>query len=76
MNCSDIIKSFTHVRRKTQDECCKMGIPKESSIGVSTADIRRLARETGRSDELAFELWETGYHEARLLAVLLLKRSS
>ena len=35
-----------------------MGIPKESGIGVSTADIRRLARETGRSDELAFELWK------------------
>jgi len=48
-----------------------MGIPEENSIGVSTADIRKLAKEIGRSNELAFELWKTGYHEARLLAVLL-----
>ncbi|MCH1981412.1 DNA alkylation repair protein [Ruminococcus sp. OA3] len=51
-----------------------MGIPDENSIGVPTADIRRLAKEIGNSNELAFELWETGYHEARLLAVLLFEK--
>lgn len=44
-----------------------MGIPEENSIGVSTADIRKLAKEIGRSNELAFALWQTGYPETRLL---------
>lgn len=75
MNCSDIIKKlYACASEKHKTNVVKMGIPEESSIGVSTADIRRLARETGRSDELAFELWETGYHEARLLAVLLFEK--
>ncbi|MDO4273374.1 MAG: DNA alkylation repair protein [Eubacteriales bacterium] len=49
----------------------KMGIPEECSIGVSTGDVRKLAKSIGKSNILAHELWETGYHEARLLAVLL-----
>ena len=49
----------------------KMGIPEEYSIGVSTSVIRALAKKIGKSNELAFELWNTCYHEARLLAVLL-----
>ena len=49
----------------------RMGIPEECSIGVSTGDVRKLAKTIGKSKELAFELWNTGYHEAKLLAVLL-----
>lgn len=49
----------------------KMGIPEECSIGVSTGDVRKLAKDVPKSNELAHELWETGYHEAKLLAVLL-----
>lgn len=48
----------------------KMGIPEEHCIGVSTGEIRNIAKKTGKSNELAFELWNTGYHEAKLLAVL------
>ena len=48
----------------------KLGIPEENSIGVSTAEIRKLAKEIGKSNDLARELWQTGYHEAKLLAVL------
>lgn len=48
-----------------------MGIPEKCSIGVSTTEVRRLAKEIGKSNELAFEVWETGYHDAKLLAVFL-----
>ena len=42
----------------------KMGIPEEHCIGVPTGEVRNIARKAGKSNELAFELWNTGYHEA------------
>lgn len=72
MTCTDIVNKLKSCSsQKHKENVIRMGIPKENSIGVSTADIRKLAKEIGRSNELAFELWKTGYHEARLLAVLL-----
>ncbi|MDD4569680.1 MAG: DNA alkylation repair protein [Tepidanaerobacteraceae bacterium] len=44
----------------------------KGSIGVSTGDIRKLARKLGKSQELAEQLWETKYHEAKILSVLLM----
>ena len=72
MTCTDIINKLKACSsEKHKANVAKMGIPEENSIGVSTADIRKLAKEIGRSNELAFALWQTRYHEARLLAVLL-----
>lgn len=51
-----------------------MGIPEENSIGVSTVMLRKMVPKIGRSNELAWELWKTGYHEAKLLAVLLMEK--
>lgn len=48
----------------------RMGIPEEHCIGVSTGEVRAIAKKVGKCNELAFELWNTGYHEAKLLAVL------
>lgn len=48
----------------------KLGIPEKDCIGVSVADIRRLAKGEKKDNKLAFELWQTGYHEAKLLAIL------
>ena len=75
MTCADIINKLKACSsQKYKENVVRMGIPEENSIGVSTADIRKLAKEIGRSNELAFELWKTGYHEARLLAVLLFEK--
>lgn len=49
----------------------KMGIPEKFCIGVSTSILRKFAKKLDKSNELAFELWNTHYHEARLLAVLI-----
>lgn len=54
----------------------KMGIPEESSIGVSTTLIRSYAKKLGKSNQLAYELWSSGYHEGRLLAVLLFEKKN
>jgi len=57
---------------KRKSNLVKLGIPKESSLGVSTGDIRKIAKKYKKNEELAKELWESKIHDAKLLAVLLL----
>ena len=40
-------------------------------LGVSVTKLRPLARRIGRDHTLALELWNVGFHEARLLAALI-----
>ena len=56
---------------KYKENVIKMGIPEKFCIGVSTSTLRKFAKKLDKSNELAFELWNTHYHEARLLAVLI-----
>ena len=75
MTCSEIIEKLQSCSsEKHKANVVKMGIPENCSIGVPTSEIRSLAKEIGKSNELAFELWKTGYHEAKLLAVLLFEK--
>ncbi|MBS1855737.1 MAG: DNA alkylation repair protein [Acidobacteria bacterium] len=48
----------------------RFGINPHGTLGVSVAEIRRLARGAGRCHEVAAELWASGIHEARILATL------
>lgn len=71
MNCEEVLR---HLRAAASEKhraaAVKLGIPEESSLGIPTAELRRIARAAGKSNALAFELWDTGYHEARLLSAL------
>lgn len=71
MNSREIIEELkSKASEKYKTNVVKMGIPEEHCIGVSTGEMRNIAKKLGKSNELAFELWNTGYHEAKLLAVL------
>jgi 3-methyladenine DNA glycosylase AlkD len=48
----------------------RYGIKIERAFGISMAALKPIARRLKRNHGLAAELWESGYHEARLLAVL------
>jgi 3-methyladenine DNA glycosylase AlkD len=48
----------------------RQGYP-EPLYGVSTANLRRLAKTVGRDLTLARELWETGNHDCKCLAILI-----
>lgn len=39
-----------------------------NSLGVKIPDIRKIAKQIGKNHELALNLWESGIHEARILA--------
>lgn len=77
MNCEEIIKNLESMAsEKYRENVIKMGIPREHSIGVSTGDVRKLAKTIEKSNSLAYELWETNLHEAKLLAVLLFDKKT
>lgn len=46
----------------------RFGINPKNTYGVSIPDLRRIAQETGKNHALAQELWNSGIHEARILA--------
>ena len=71
MNSKEIIDYLkSEASEKYKENVIKMGIPEKFCIGVSTSTLRKFAKKLDKSNELAFELWNTHYHEARLLAVL------
>ena len=49
----------------------RFGINVTSAYGISIYELRKMAKEIGKDHELALELWESGIHEARLLACLI-----
>jgi 3-methyladenine DNA glycosylase AlkD len=48
----------------------RYGIGSDGALGVTVTELRKVAREVGRDHGLAAELWDTGVHEARILASL------
>jgi 3-methyladenine DNA glycosylase AlkD len=48
----------------------RVGIDVSSALGVSMPDIRAVAKRSRVDHALALELWDTGIHEARILATL------
>ena len=72
MNSIEIVEYLkAEASEKYKTNIVKMGIPAENCIGVSTAILRKLSKKKKKSNKLAFELWNTHYHEARLLSVFL-----
>ncbi len=46
----------------------RYGINPEHTYGVSIPNLRKIARESGRNHALAQMLWDSGIHEAKILA--------
>jgi 3-methyladenine DNA glycosylase AlkD len=57
--------------RGTREGMARFGIPSENALGVTVADIRKLAKQLGRDHQLAQALWRTGVYEARMLTAFL-----
>ncbi len=52
------------------DGMARFGITSKKVLGVPAPVLRALAKEIGRDHALAETLWESGIHEARILATL------
>jgi 3-methyladenine DNA glycosylase AlkD len=49
----------------------RYGIPDERAFGVAMRDMQAIAKAIGKDQALAEALWETGWYEARTVAVFL-----
>jgi 3-methyladenine DNA glycosylase AlkD len=69
MNYKEII---THLKSlENQDNIkgmARYGINTKNTLGISIYQLRPLAKQIGKNHALALQLWESGFHEARLLA--------
>ena len=48
----------------------RFGIASENTLGVSMPIIRQIAKDVKKNHQLALELWDSGIHEAKILAAL------
>jgi 3-methyladenine DNA glycosylase AlkD len=55
--------------RKNVEGMQRYGIKGANMLGISVYELRKMARDIGRDHGLALDLWESGIHEARMLAV-------
>lgn len=46
----------------------RFAIPSDNALGIAVGDLRKLAKQLGKSHSLAQGLWDTGVYEARVLA--------
>ncbi len=46
----------------------RFGVDNSKALGVPIPELRKLARSLKKNHQLALELWDTGIHEARILA--------
>lgn len=47
------------------------GVKSDNILGVSTPELRAIAKEIKKDHNLALELWEEDYHEAKMLATII-----
>lgn len=71
MKIKDVLSELESLATKDPESMAvRRGVPVETLLGVSTGEIRKLAKQLGQNDRLAKQLWRTGIHEARSLAIL------
>jgi len=59
-----------HATAATLAGMARYAIPQDNALGVSMADMKKLAKEMGRDHALATALWDSGIYEARTVACL------
>lgn len=69
MTCNEIIRHLQSLANpKNVAGMARYGINPKGTLGISIPTLRALAKGLGKNHALAQELWDSGIHEARLLA--------
>jgi len=72
MNYKEVIKKLESLANsKNVEGMARYGINPANNLGVSIYKLRPIAKEIGKDHELALKLWDSGIHDARLLAVFI-----
>src|SRR5438445_324054 len=68
-NCARALRELRSLgEQRNIDGMARYGIRAKVVYGVAKPKMDELARRIGRDHELALELWDTGVHDARILA--------
>lgn len=71
MGVSEVVTTLRAIADPARREgMARFGIRTEDALGVTVTELRSLARTLGRDHDLAAALWNTGIHEARILATM------
>jgi 3-methyladenine DNA glycosylase AlkD len=70
---SDQIIANLKQRANTQavEGMARFGIRPAQALGISMPTLRKMAKEIGRDQALTLALWDSGIHEARILASMI-----
>lgn len=69
MKADEVLKELKSLgNRKNVEGMARFGINPKDTYGVPIPNIRKIAKEIGKNHNLAQELWDSGIHEARILA--------
>lgn len=72
MTAVEVIKELKkHYNPKNIEGMARYGINVDKAFGLNVPFMREMAKQIGKNHELALELWETGYHEARHIAAMI-----
>jgi 3-methyladenine DNA glycosylase AlkD len=72
MDAAEILaRLHNHADPRNVAGMARYGINTKGTLGVSVALIRGMAKQIGRNQTLAQELWDSGIHEARILATII-----
>ncbi len=71
MTAQEVLDSLrAHANPANVAGMARYGINTEGTLGIPIPVLRGLGRKVGRDHALAMELWDSGIHEARILASL------
>lgn len=72
MNVATILAEFEkHRNAKNIEGMARFGINASHAFGIKLPVLRAIAKPYRKNHTLALELWQTGYHEARLMAIFI-----
>lgn len=72
MEIEEIIKELESLSNPEDVEgMARFGINPEKAYGVRIPELRKMAKKAGKDHHLAENLWNFGYHEARILATMI-----
>jgi 3-methyladenine DNA glycosylase AlkD len=60
-----------HANTQAIEGQARFGIRTAQALGISIPTLRKMAKEIGRNHALALALWDSGIHEARILASMI-----
>lgn len=72
MTLSEVLNDLkSRENSKSREGMSRFGINPEKAFGISVKYLRELGKKIGKNHKLVLELWETGFHEARILATII-----